>query len=146
MIQKRNIMNYDAMMDKAKRLVEENCAILLSRALLQRPLYAFGEDGCGKHGRSSAVKIFEVLSLDIEITLTDPMSVMNPIGFVSFLLGGYDSKTDGHIFTDNNLQISINNLLTEQCIDPTCLTWASEDLQGDNFFTMNIDVHKLLSW
>lgn len=126
----------------ALRVIEDDCGIVLSRALSGKHVVAFGEDGCGKYGRSSMPRTFKITGVDVEISGTSA----SPTGIVFVALDVYDSKTDGHVATDKNLEISLNFLLDSWAIEHDCLKFAPEDQQGDKFFTMIIDIPKLLLW
>lgn len=125
--------------------IEADCGALLFRALFEKEVTAFGEDGLGKYGTNDMPKLFMIDDIDIDLEYDEQTDEV--LGGKAYLhLVGYSSKDCGHVATDLNLTISIARLLREHCIDPACLTWAPLKDQGDTYFTMLIDVPLLLSW
>jgi len=127
-----------------EQVLEADCSVLLLRALFQQQVIAFGEDGLGKFGRNDRPKTFYVEDLDVEIVCDEYGD--DAQGFVMLKLQGYNSSDCGHVATDANMSISIRKLLVDQHIDPNCLTWAEECVQGNLYCTLEIDVSLLLEW
>lgn len=122
--------------------IEEDCRVLLERALHRKTLCAFGEDGCGQHGRHDTPKFFEVVGLLITIRVEN--SIMK--GQVSLCLKGYDADIVGHIQTDQNFDISLNAALKLEGISTAALSWATIEEQLDGCVTFELDVAELLGW
>jgi len=128
-------------------LIEEDCQILLDRALLSKSICAFGEDGFGKHGRHERAMWFKIRSIDITIECDDDENPNDVTGIASLKLEGYDSDAVGHIMTDHNFKICLDAFLKNGDIEPDTLTWPDDlEMQGDNFVTLNIDIGLLLGW
>lgn len=124
-------------------LLEEECTVLLERALLRQTLCAFGGDGLGKHGRSDTPRYFDVTDLRITVDADDPINIM---GMVSICLRGYNADDVGHIKTDNNFEIALNTVLAKAGISKQALSWASIDEQVQGCVTFHIDIPELLGW
>lgn len=125
----------------AYKVIEADCSILLFRALLDKHVVAFGDDGLGKYGRSEFSKAFTISDLEIFI---DPQD--NNTGEVSLRLQEYDAADVGHIYTDQNFLISIGALLSTSNIGQKCLSYAGFESQGSNYVSLKIDVPTLLQW
>lgn len=124
--------------------IKKDCQILLQRALLRKTLCAFGLDGNGQFGTDSRAHYYEVNSLIVDVESAS--NIFNPQGSATILLQGYDAGAYGHIFTDNNLRIAINKCLKDQHIKAECWTWGNLGSQGSTFFTLDLDIPKLLDW
>jgi hypothetical protein len=124
--------------------IKRDCSILLERALLHKTVAAYGIDGNGQYGTNDRAHFFKVQG--IQVDLESSSDVMNLLGTASILLENYKVKQHGHIFTDNNLRISLNVLLHKQGIDPRCWSWSDLKSQGDSFFTVELNVPKLMGW
>jgi hypothetical protein len=120
-----------------------DATILFTRALLNKEVSCFGEDGNGLHGTNDRAKFFTVDSLrviineDIDENLT---------GILQFHLDGYHEAQCGAAVTDNNLRISLNKLFAAEIIDSKDWSWAPLKDQGDEFVAINFDVYKVLGW
>lgn len=119
----------------------QDCKILLDRALLNKSIVCFGADGNGQYGSSQYPKYFKVIDIQVNV-YSDEDDIL--FGTASIFLDGYDSKENGHVATDLNLKISLNQLLINEMITTSCWTWAELQTQGENFFTINFDVMQLL--
>lgn len=122
--------------------IEEDCTVLLERALLHKTFCAFGEDGFGQYGRHDTPMFFDVVGLLIKIRVEN--SIMK--GQVSICLKGYDADIVGHIQTDQNFDISLNAALISEGISTNALTWAPIEEQLDGCVTFELDVSELLGW
>lgn len=128
-------------MTSARVLVEEDCTIVLERALIRKTLNAFGEDGCGQYGRKDTPSFFDVVDIRVDI---DDANLLD--GKVSICLRGYDSDDVGHIQTDRNFDISLNAALADAGISKDALSWAPIHEQAKGCVTFNLDVSELLGW
>lgn len=126
-----------------REMVEADCSVLLIRALLNKTLVAFGDDGLGKYGRSTYPKTFTVRDMDVDVILDDDGS---PSCVATLYLTGYDAADVGHIYTDQNFLISVRSALKADHIDPSCIEYSELCLQGDSFVTFDVDVKLLLDW
>lgn len=122
--------------------IEADCSVLLIRALLGQQVAAFGEDGLGKYGRNDLAIFFKIEDLDLTVAMDEG----EPLGMVSVKPEGYNAASFGHIVTDQNFLISMQNLLKAHFIDPTCISYSDIDLQGDDYVSFDLDVVKLLDW
>lgn len=127
-------------MASIQSVVEADCTILLMRALYKQPLVAFGDDGLGKYGKCSMPQTYTVDDVDVIVILEDNQ------GILGLVLDGYDAQKFGHIATDKNFMINVQQLLSAIGVDPTCVTYAPINRQGRNFVTFDFDIAKLLSW
>lgn len=126
--------------------IEADCAILLRRALVSHVVSAFGDDGCGKHGRSSTPVFYTISSVEVELEADDDDSPSVLTGKAWIFLQGYDADKVGYILTDKNFEISIRQLLIAESILPDALTWADIGDQGERTVAMSVDVEKLLRY
>lgn len=123
--------------------IQNDVDILLTRALLDEQMVAFGEDGLGEHGRCDQPQYYKVLEVSSFITFdTDD----NVSGIAYIILDGYDAATFGHICSDKNFEICLKNLLKKEEIDPNCVSYSSITEQGDDYVTVDLDVAALLEW
>lgn len=88
------------------------------------------------------------LHVHLDPTVTEDliMSWGSVKGTVAIGLHGYNATVTGHVITDQNLKISLNKLLQAATIDSTCWSWGSAEMQGADFFLLNLDVNRLLEW
>lgn len=133
-------------MTPTRILIEEDCTILLERALLRKTLCAFGEDGFGQYGRKDTPSFFEVVDLRIDINVDDEKNPQTISGVVSICLRGYDHNDVGHIKSDKNFDISLDLALKAAGILKNPLHWAEVDEQIDGCVTFYLDVGELLGW
>jgi hypothetical protein len=126
-----------------KETIGADCGVLLFRALLNKSVSAFGEDGLGKYGKSDHPRFFDIADLDIDIAI-DESGI--PEGMLFINLADYDYQDVGHIATDRNFLICIREMLKAEHIDPECLSYSALDEQGENFVSMDIDIALLLDW
>lgn len=124
--------------------LSNDCRILLERALQGKEIACFGIDGFGQHGQSDQAKRYKVSFLLVD--LVDDQDQDVPIGFASIFLEGYKSTTFGHISTDQNFKLSLNELLKQHEIRADCWSWAPVSLQGDDAVVLKIHADKLLEW
>ena len=122
---------------------EDDCGVLLSRALFAKDVAAFGADGLGQHGRHNQPQFFMIENLDVIIQGTNKH---NASGEVALQLTGYDANVSGHIYTDRNFLIRIRELLQQQAIDPSIIRYGKLDLQGEDYVSLEFDVGLLLGW
>lgn len=126
--------------------IEADCTILLRRALVSHVVSAFGDDGCGKHGRSSTPVFYTVSNVEVELGADDEDSPTVLTGTAWIFLQGYDASKVGYILTDKNFEISIRQLLITESILPDALKWADISDQGECTVAMTVDVEKLLRY
>ena len=134
------------MTTSVKMLIEEDCTVLLERALIRQTLCAFGEDGFGQHGRSDIPHYYDVVDLRVNIEADDDHQPTVVSGTVSICLRGYDADKVGHIQTDRNFDISLNAALSAAGISTKSLMWAPIDEQAHGCVTFYLDVAELLGW
>lgn len=127
-----------------EKQIEADVSVLLYRALFEKEIHVFGEDGLGKYGRNDRPKTFRISDISIDVELVSDTGDVT--GIVYMTLEGYDSADCGYIMTDKNAEISIAKLLQSEHIDPACLKWATFSDQGEDFIAMFIDVATLLDW
>jgi hypothetical protein len=126
--------------------IAEDCTTLLERALLNKTVFMFGEDGNGRHGRSEFPVYSEISEIRVFLSSDDDDNPSDVHGIVQLHLPDYDCTVHGHAITDQNLRISMNMLLQAACIDVDALTWADISQQGLHSVAFSIDVEKLLDW
>lgn len=127
-------------------LIEEDCTVLLERALLRQTLVAFGEDGCGKYGRKDTPSYFDVVDVRVNVYVDDENSPTVISGGISICLHGYNANDVGHIKSDKNFDISLNVALAAAGISKDTLIWAKIDEQVAGCVTFYLDIGKLLGW
>lgn len=133
------------------KLLQDDCDILLSRALLRQTVAAFGDDGFGQFGIHSLAKFFTVSHVETKIKADELLDIESAI--VILTLDGYSGLNDGLMWTDQNLLFSVRKLLKAQHIDPKAISWPpvtdddSTPLQGlDDKITLLIDPKKIVDW
>lgn len=132
-------------MDREFRLqIQNDCTILLVRALMGKDLSMFGVDGNGEHGSDYMGHTHNVL--DIKVIIDDDSDINMPEGWAIVSLEGYDASVYGHAMTDKNIEISLNANLALEEIDAECWSWANLEEQGQTYVCLRLDVNKLLSW
>lgn len=119
-----------------------DCDVLIARAFKHKTICAFGADGNGQYGRSPFPKYFSIETVIGTFMYEDPAG--ESWYTVNVYPHLYRADDDGHIFTDQNLKRSINELLKAEYIDPTCWEWADESRQGQGHFSIKMNVRKLL--
>ncbi len=140
------------MFDSIRTKVQSDCEILLWRALANKSVFAFGDDGLGKHGRCDLAQTYKIQRFSIEIDLAEKpptpigIPVYDAFGKLSIDLQGYSASEFGHICTDQNFLISVRKLLEAQHIDPACMQYAAIDEQTENSVVMDFDPVMLLNW
>lgn len=122
-------------------VIEEDCTVLLERALLRQTVCAFGEDGCGMHGKSDTPAFFDIV--DIHVDVVELHAAVQ--AKASICLRGYNHNDVGHIQTDKNFDISFDAILKASNIPRNAFTWAPIDEQLQGCVTFYLDVTKLLS-
>lgn len=127
-----------------EKQIEADVSVLLYRALFEKEIHVFGDDGLGKYGRNERPKTFQIADISVDIDLNQDNGDVSGIVYLS--LDGYDEADCGAIMTDRNAEISIAKLLKDEIIDPSCLKWATLSDQGEDFIAMFIDVANLLDW
>jgi hypothetical protein len=119
-----------------------DCLVLLQRALLSKTLSCFGADGNGQYGRHLFAKHFQVADIDVTVNADSDDDLF---GTAKIALLGYNSADCGHVATDMNLKIAVNNALQSEYIHTDCWSWAPLEDQGSCYFTINFSPNKLLS-
>jgi hypothetical protein len=127
-----------------EKQIEADVSVLMYRALFEKEIHVFGEDGFGKFGHCDRAKTFKISDLSIDVDLNQDTG--DAVGIVYLTLDGYDEKDCGMILTDQNAEISIAKLLKDEHIDSACLKWAAFSDQGTDYIAMFIDVPLLLDW
>ena len=125
--------------------LKDDATILISRALLGKTIGYFGIDGNGQHGRDVWAHYSKVEDVVVFIKGISTDEADLDVDLMVFL-ENYSAKTHGHILTDQNFMMSLNEHLKNADIDPVCVSWASLELQGDNCVTLKLDIHELLQW
>ena len=122
-------------------MIQQDCIALFRRALLNKQLCGFGEDGLGKYGQNPYPSYFDVIEVDVSVSLSSRN------GWVGLHLGGYDSTITGHVMTDKNFEISLFQLLKAADINPDSVSWQPNTAnQGAHSVEMNFDLGLLLDW
>ena len=124
--------------------LQDDCAILLNRALRGKTLACFGVDGGGKYGYSHNAQNYNVFDVLVELTDNEDDDV--PFAVALLMLDEYDANQFGHLVTDQNLKFSLNRLLKEQEIQPACWDWADISLQTQHIVVLKLKVDKLIEW
>lgn len=120
----------------------EDCGILLKRALVGKTLSCFGADGNGQYGHHAFARHFTVLNVhttvysDVDETL---------FGKATIALLGYSSSDHGHVATDMNLKISVNEALKTEYIEPDCWSWSPLEEQGAFYFSIDFNPEILIN-
>jgi hypothetical protein len=123
--------------------IEKDCEILLKRALLNKTLSCFGEDGFGQYGKDSFARYYRVSCITTRAYQDQDEQVFV---IARIYLDGYNSTLQGHAATDRNLEISVNNFFAAEYISPNSWTWAEEALQEHNCFTIEINALNFLGY
>lgn len=125
--------------------IEQDCSIIIDRVFRGRSLTFFGEDGNGRHGRSTFPVTAKVAATSTSIeSFSDDYSEIE--AYTALVLDGYDARVTGHAITDQNLRISLNLLLQACSVDPDALDWGPLNLQDDHTIVLKVNAKKLLSW
>lgn len=127
-----------------EKQIEADVSVLLYRALFEKEIHVFGEDGFGKYGRNDRAKTFKIDDISVDVDLNENTGDCE--GIVYLTLAGYDEKDCGMIMTDQNAEISIRQWLQNEHIDPKCVKWALHSDQGQDYIAMFVDVPLLLDW
>ena len=116
--------------------------VLLNRALQGKTIACFGADGNGQHGRRSHPKYF---ACDAVVAVLAPTAFAKCCeGFPCQVhLHSYDASSDGHILTDENFKISVNNLLQEHYIDVACWEYGPLAEQGTDYVSLRVFADRL---
>ena len=126
-----------------RQQLQDDCTIVLDRIFHGQSLIFFGEDGNGLYGKSTFPLTCRIRCINVEvISYSDDLSEVEAL--LRIFLDGYDSDVTGHAISDANLRINLNQLLALQMCRPDTLRWASVDVQGKDFITLEIDVQRLL--
>ena len=118
--------------------------IIATRIFEGKQVSAFGVDGNGEHGTNYHGSTFSVSF--ILAGVFDHSDVSDPEGFIAVGLDKYDHKACGHIFTDQNLRISINKLFSDELVDVRSWSWGTLEEQGGDFFVIRLNVNRFLDW
>ena len=122
--------------------IEDDCRILLERALLGKYICAFGEDGFGQYGRCDQAQWYKIKELILSVT---PGNTGRHVFTLYIMLDSYSSAEHGHIMTDRNFDIALATFLKAASIDPKALTWPlSLGLQGQDCVALDINLKLLL--
>lgn len=121
--------------------VQDDCRVLLERALLNQPVCCFGADGNGQYGTSYYAKHFTISQVAAKVI----QNVDEELDCIALLtLDGYDVKDNGHAFTDENLRISLNKLFDQHHISGW--KWGELHHQGADYVGILFSVPELLAW
>jgi hypothetical protein len=131
-------------MNEFAQAIQEDCSILLNRALADKTLCFFGEDGGGQHGSSYFAHTRTVSDVGVFLKDFSDGEQMNAVAMI--FLEGYSSSTHGHASTDKNFRMSLDARLKFAGINPACLNWGDIDEQGEECVTMKLDPDLLLEW
>jgi hypothetical protein len=126
------------------QVIEADCSVLILRALLEKSVVAFGEDGLGKHGKCDQPKYYTIEDVSVDVAASP--SSGDVVGAAFITLKGYNESDFGAILSDRNFLISIQNLLRAEFIDPNSLSYSILELQSEHVVVMDIDVPLLLDW
>lgn len=127
--------------------VEFDCLVLLTRALFGKTLACFGADGFGQYGSDQFAHHHDVVGIAVTVTATSlygSAEVLTATAHIKLL--GYDSRVQGHVATDRNLEISVNKFFRAEYISPDCWTWAPLSHQTQDCFAIELNVEKFLGW
>lgn len=124
--------------------ITDDVLTLLNRALFEKDVFAFGEDGFGQHGRRD-IPLRTVVD-DVQVMLSYDETADDLSGRAYVVLRDYDSCIDGHICTDRNFLICIGDLLEKAHIERDVLSYAPVQSQEQSTVVMDIDVHRLIAW
>lgn len=127
-----------------EKQIEADVSVLLYRALFEKEIHVFGEDGFGKYGRNDRAKTFRISDISIDVELDEGTGDIDGIAYLS--LDGYNENQCGMIMTDQNAEISIRQHLQNEHIDPKSVKWALCSDQGQDYIAMFVDVPLLLDW
>lgn len=130
-------------MEELENELSMDCEILFARALKHRTVCAFGDDGCGKHGKNDRAIHFTVDGIQCEVSMIDDATAA---GLLIVQLETYLNITYGDICTDQNFLISVRELLKEAGINPDAIQYASIDEQGMTYVAFEFDVGEVLQW
>ena len=117
----------------------DDLRVLATRALVGKTVTAFGIDGNGQYGTSDTPQTYKIAFISSGL-------VSDKEGWICAALERYSHRDFGHVATDANLRISLNQLFTDCDIDSTCWSWAGLDEQGDDYFVIRVDVRKMIDW
>lgn len=125
-------------------VIQDLCA-LFGRALTGKKFFAFGEDGCGRFGRSSIPLECTIREVFVNCKIDENGKTVGGIGLY---LNEYDESTYGLMTTDQNALIGVRALLAEHHIDPTCLSWhvGQEFVAAGHVVWFDVDVDLALDW
>ena len=124
--------------------MQNDCTILLERALKGKTLACFGVDGNGLHGHSYASQHFKVHGVSMMLDSCNDSDY--PSGVAIIHLADYDAAAFGHVLTDRNFELSFNALLKNHDISTSCWSWGELRAQLQHCVILNIDAEKLIQW
>jgi hypothetical protein len=124
--------------------MQDDCQILLQRALKGKTLACFGIDGFGQYGQCDTAQHYQVH--DVAVELYDVYDSDYPEAVALIILDGYDSQQFGDLSTDRNFQISLNALLREHSIDTGCWDWSDQSLAMQHSVVLTLDPRRLMQW
>jgi hypothetical protein len=131
-------------MASVQQMIETDVSVLLLRALNNKTLVAFGDDGLGKYGTCDMPQYYAVHDLDISVDINEADDTA--AGVVYIELAGYDAARFGAITTDRNFLLSVQEQLESVGIDRSVLTYAPDGNHLEYGVLMSIDIKKLLDW
>lgn len=134
------------MATSVRMLIEEDCELLLERALLNKTINAFGEDGFGQYGKCDTPQYYNVTHIFISIKADDDNAPTIVTGKLLVRLLGYDSDITGLVITDKNFDISFQNALAASGIPHDALVILPADEQPRFSVAFDINIGKLLNW
>jgi hypothetical protein len=123
--------------------LQNECTTVLSNALLNKEVFAFGVDGYGKYGKSSSAFYFTISNVNVSIDADNDDDL--PPAVLTIVLDNYSCLTCGDICTDQNFQHALNNLLSSAKIKTDCWSWMPIGQQGGNYVQLWLDVRKLMN-
>ena len=127
-------------------IVAADIALLLRRIFDGKTITYFGADGLGKYGRSDYPQTSFVNEFDLTLRCDDADDPQVFDCKVKLLLSGYDAKVTGHVMTDKNFRIGLDQLCTAEAVDPAAFDWADLSDQEDDKVCLKVDVQLLLAW
>lgn len=121
-------------------LISKETMLLLRRALENKIIGIFGEDGNGKFGRNDLALYLKIKDFYVDIGIDEDDVITSQL---TIILEDFDQKL-GLIFTDQNALLSIKNLFVLDHIDPSAIKWPdNEEYQPKNGFLLDLDINKL---
>ena len=127
-------------------IIADDIKIICHRIFEGHSITYFGADGGGRHGQCDHPKTSSFLTMDINVAADDWLSPTTFNCTISLELDNYSAAEHGHIMTDKNFRIGLDNLLRARAVDPKAFDWAPLALQKDSAVCLKIDVPLLGVW